>query len=90
MPKYSVFLHKKALKQIEELQQEETKKKIKETIEHLAEYPLSLRQMDVQKLEGLERAFRIRVGGFRIFFNVDKKGRSVYITEISKRESAYE
>jgi mRNA-degrading endonuclease RelE of RelBE toxin-antitoxin system len=46
--------------------------------------------MDVQKLEGMQRTFRIRVGGFRIFFHADKKSRSIYITNIEKRESAYE
>lgn len=66
------------------------KEKIKQTIESLTDYPLSLRQMDVQKLEGLERAFRIRVGGFRVFFFVDKKSETVYVTSIEKRESAYE
>lgn len=90
MPKYSVFLHKKALKQLEELQQDETKSEIKNAIESLIDYPLSLRQMDVQKLEGFERAFRIRVGRFRVFFSVDKASRSVYVTKIEKRESAYE
>ncbi|MHB1867922.1 MAG: type II toxin-antitoxin system RelE family toxin [Nitrososphaerales archaeon] len=90
MPKYSVFLHKKALKQLEELQQDETKSEIKKSIESLIDYPLSLRQMDVQKLEGFERAFRIRVGRFRVFFSVDKASRSVYVTKIEKRESAYE
>jgi len=87
---YSLFLHKKALKFLEELQQEETKKKIKQSVERLSGYPLSLREMNVQKLEGLEKTFRIRVGGFRIFFHVDKKSRTIYVTNIEKRESAYE
>ena len=90
MPEYKVFLHKKALKYLAELQQDEIKKKIKQTVENLANYPLSLREMDAQKLEGFERAFRIRVGRYRVFFSVDKKSKVVYVTQIEKRESAYE
>jgi hypothetical protein len=39
---YSVYLHKKALKFLEELQQDETKNNIKQSIEKLVDYPLSL------------------------------------------------
>jgi mRNA interferase RelE/StbE len=90
VPKYSVFLHRKALKSLQTLQPEEIKAKIKETIESLTEYPLSLRQLDVQKLEGFERAFRIRVGSYRIIFHVDKQEGTVFVTQIEKRESVYE
>lgn len=89
MPKYSVFLHKKALKSLQSLQ-EEVKTRIKHAIESLTEYPLSLRELDVQKMEGLERTFRLRVGGYRVIFSVVKNERAVFVTKIEKRESAYE
>ena len=90
MPEYSVFLHRKALKALEELQQQEVKEKIKETIQSLTRYPLSLRDIDVEKLQGLERAFRIRVGRYRVIFQVDKQERTIFVTHIEKRESVYE
>jgi mRNA interferase RelE/StbE len=75
---------------LQSLQQEEVKTRIKQVIESLTEYPLCLRELDVQKMEGLERTFRLRVGGYRVIFSVVKNERAVFVTKIEKRESAYE
>lgn len=90
MSRYSVFLHRRALKSLEIMQELETKSKIKRTIESLAEYLLTLRQLDVKKLEGFDRAFRVRVGSYRIIFHVNKQERTIFVTNIEKRESVYE
>ena len=44
----------------------------------------------MEKLEGLKRAYRIRVGEYRIIFLVDKEDKTIYITHIGRRESIYE
>lgn len=72
------------------MQELETKSKIKRTIESLAEYPLTLGQLDVKKLGGFDRAFRVRVGSYRIIFHVNKQERTIFVTNIEKRESVYE
>lgn len=90
MPRYNVFAHKRVLKFLKDLAEEETKSKIKETIRKLADYPLTLREMDVEKLEGVERTFRVRIGRYRLIFHVDKRERVIYVTHLGTRESIYQ
>ncbi|MBC7091085.1 MAG: type II toxin-antitoxin system RelE/ParE family toxin [Nitrososphaeria archaeon] len=56
----------------------------------LEDYPIALRKLDIEKLEGLDKAYRIRIGEYRVIFVVDKKQRIIFITHIGKRESIYE
>jgi mRNA-degrading endonuclease RelE of RelBE toxin-antitoxin system len=72
------------------LGEEALKERIKEIIKKLVDYPLSLRELDVEKLEGAERTFRVRIGRYRLIFHVDKKERTIFVTHLGKRESIYE
>jgi len=38
------------------------KARLKEAIAELQSYPIALRRLDVERLEGLKRAYRVRVG----------------------------
>ena len=89
MPEFKVIVHRGVYKFLRGLKDKEIKERIKEAILSLEKYPLSLRTMDVEKLEGLERTFRIRVGEYRIIFHVDKKNDLVYVTHLGKRKSIY-
>ncbi len=77
------------LNYIKDVKIENEKTRIKEVIESLADYPFSLRNMDVEKMKGREKTFRIRVGDHKILFSVDKRDRVVYVTEINKRKNVY-
>ena len=55
------------------------KKSIKEAIEKLP-------SGDVKKLKGYTNAFRLRIGGYRILYDVNDK---IEITDILPRGSAY-
>ncbi len=90
MPKYAVFMHNRVLKAIKELSDQNARDRVKEAIEKLGDYPLSLKELDVQKLEGIERTFRVRIGQYRLISHVDKKERVVFVTHFGKRESIYE
>ena len=90
MPRYTVIAHPRVMKFLEKLREEAVKKRIKETLSKLSDYPLSLRELDVEKLQGAERTFRARVGRYRLIFYVDKKERTVFVTHLGKRESIYE
>lgn len=90
MPRYRVFAHNRVLKSLRDLTDEALKARVREDIHKLADYPLPLREMDVEKLEGLERTFRARIGGYRIIFYVDKRERTIYVTHLGRRESIYE
>jgi mRNA interferase RelE/StbE len=90
VPSYTVIAHRRVLKFLKDLKDEQLKGRIKDVVEKLGDYPLSLRELDVDKLEGIERTFRVRIGNFRLVFNVDKKERITFITHLGKRESVYE
>ena len=59
-------------------------------ISKLEDYPLSLREMDVEKIRGLERTFRVRTGKYRIIFYAENTEKTIYITHIEARKKAYE
>jgi len=90
VPRYTVVAHKRVMKFLAELGEEALKDRIKETTRKLADYPLSLRELDVEKLEGAERTFRVRIGRYRLVFHVDKTERTIFVTHLGKRESIYE
>ena len=46
--------------------------------------------MDSEKLKGLERTFRVRVGKYRIIFFVDNAEKTIYVTHAEERKKAYE
>jgi len=51
--------------------------------------PLVLREMNVEKIRGLERVFRIRISEYRVIFFVDKKERTIYVTHAGIRKRIY-
>jgi mRNA interferase RelE/StbE len=90
VPKYTLFAHRRVIKFLAELGDEAIKERIKEAVQKLSDYPLSLRELDVEKLEGAERTFRLRIGRYRLIFHVDKKERIIFVTHLGKRESIYQ
>ncbi|HIE18410.1 TPA: hypothetical protein EYP75_01655 [Candidatus Bathyarchaeota archaeon] len=45
--------------------------------------------MNVEKIRGLERTFRIRIGEYRVIFFVDKTERTIYVTHARIRKRIY-
>jgi len=86
---YNVFIHRKAKKFLESLTEKKLREKIKETIFSLSRYPYVLRELDVEKLVGMEGTYRVRIGDIRIIFVVDKNERTIYVTHIGYRGSIY-
>ena len=50
---------------------------------------MSLRQMDVASIRGVDKTFRIRVGRYRIIFAVDKEENTIYVTHLDTRKRVY-
>ena len=71
------------------LRDDRQKHVIIEAMEKLESYPMSLREMDVVTIRGLEKTFRIRVGRFRIIFSVIKKEKAIYVTHLDTRKRIY-
>jgi mRNA interferase RelE/StbE len=89
VPKYKVIAHRRVHRFISDLKDENLKSIIKETLTKLENYPIILREMDVEKIKGLDKTFRIRIGKYRIIFSVDKAERTIYITHAETRKKAY-
>jgi len=90
VPEYRVIAHRRVHKFISKVKDEKLKTAVKTAITNLQNYPISLREMDVEKIKGLERTFRIRIGNHRIIFHVDKTEKTIYVAHIEARKRAYE
>jgi len=89
VPKFKVIAHRRVHKFLKELKDENLKNKIKDAITKLEDYPLVLREMDIEKIKGLKRVFRIRIGKYRVIFFVDKTERTIYVTHAKIRKRIY-
>jgi len=90
VPEYRVIAHRRVHKFISKLKDEKLKTAVKTAIIKLQNYPVSLREMDVEKIKGLERTFRIRIGDYRIIFHAEKTEKTIYVTHIEARKKVYE
>ena len=45
--------------------------------------------MDIEKIKGLKRVFRIRIGKYRVIFFVDKTERTIYVSHAKIRKRKY-
>ena len=88
--KYTVLAHRRVQKLLESQKDPALKLAVLDAMRKLQDYPLSLREMDTEKIKGLERAFRIRAGKFRIIFYVDVAERTVFVTHVEARKQAYQ
>jgi len=89
VPKYKVIAHQRVHKFISDLKDENVKNTIKDTLTKLENYPIILREMDVEKIKGLKKTFRIRIGKYRIIFHVDKTEKTIYVAHAEIRKKAY-
>ncbi|WP_022852761.1 type II toxin-antitoxin system RelE family toxin [Thermodesulfatator atlanticus] len=60
--------------------------KILRSVEALAYNPFPVQ---CRKLRGSERAYRIRVGNYRVIYKVDTKAKTVIIYHVRHRKEAY-
>ena len=89
MPNYRVIAHRRVLRFLKSINNENQKNAILKTIENLDRYPISLREMDVAAVRGVEKSFRIRIGRYRIIFTVEKDENTIYVTHLDTRKKIY-
>jgi mRNA interferase RelE/StbE len=87
--KYKIVVHKKAYRFLLQIKNESIRNNIKNAMAKLENYPFTLKEMDVTKIRGLERTFRVRIGNYRIIFYVEKTEKTIYVTHIETRGKAY-
>lgn len=84
-----IFLHDATQKFLDKLDKKSTEN-IKSRLKELSENPYSS-HLDIKKLKGLKNRqdlFRLRIGDFRVIYFMQEN--SIWITEISRREGAYD
>lgn len=68
---------------------EHIKKRIVEALDALQESFAPVKQFDVKRLKGIEGVFRIRIGDWRIIYEVRRKEVLIIIYQIAPRGNAY-
>ena len=69
VPKYNVIAHRRAHKFMSELKNENLKNIMKNTLTKLENYPITLRELHIEKIKSLDRTFRIRGDGAAFWKN---------------------
>ena len=81
---YHVRFYPQVEKELRSLSQE-AQKRVVVALEGLAENPL---KQGVVKLKG-EEAYRVRVGSYRIIYEIDTEARVISILRVAHRKDAY-
>jgi mRNA interferase RelE/StbE len=87
LQRYRVFLERRAFKQLEKIKGE-TRGRIVEALHILQDEGFSKR-LDIIKLRGSKNHYRIRVGKYRILFEL-ASNKTIIIYAILPREAAYQ
>ncbi|MFB2968749.1 type II toxin-antitoxin system RelE/ParE family toxin [Aerosakkonema sp. BLCC-F183] len=82
---YTVLIPKPVQKQLDDLP-EDVRSRIAEKILSLAEEP---RPVGIKKLKGLENEYRVRVGEYRIRYEIDDETSTVVILHCKHRRDIY-
>ena len=89
MPNYKVIAHRRVHKFINKLKDPNLQNTVIDTLTKLENYPITLREMDIEKIKGLEKTFRLRIGKYRIIFHVNNAEKTIYVTHAETRKKIY-
>lgn len=85
---YELLYSKQAAKYIKK-QDQLTKKRLEEALLTLAENPYHRGVLDIQSLKGIDNAFRLRVGNFRIIYEVKEEKMIILVIAAGSRGDIY-
>lgn len=80
---YAIIWQPKALRQLEKLRDRAVRKAIHQAVDTLKGFPAC---RNVKALTNHIYPYRLRVGRFRVFFDVQQTLRIVFIEEVKKRD----
>lgn len=86
--KYSILIHPRVAKKIKELPKAH-KARFAELLDTLSQNPIPFKRFDVKKLKGQKDRYRIRLGDFRVIYEVDKGEKLILILKIERRGRIY-
>ncbi len=82
---YQVQWQRRAVKQASKLPKEE-RARIVEAVGHLADWPKCRETLDIKPLKGHTHEYRLRVGRYRVLFDVETSLRVVAVEQVRKRD----
>lgn len=85
---YRVVLTKKTVKDLERAPRY-IKNRVVEAIDALQESFAPVKRYDVKRLRGMEGIFRIRIGDWRIIYEVRRKEALIVVHRVAPRGKAY-
>jgi mRNA interferase RelE/StbE len=85
---YDIKYSKQAMKYIKK-QDKSTRKRIEKALVTLAEDPFQRETLDITSLQGIDRVFRLRVGDFRIVYEVFNDELIIYVISVGSRGDVY-
>jgi len=83
---YTIQTSRKVLKQLEKLPLH-VKRRFEEILKILKNYPVPIFKCDVKKMKGYENVYRVRIGDYRLIYQIKEK--KIYLLGISHRKKAY-
>ena len=84
---YKVKYHKQVLKFLQS-QPKKIKKMIIESFEVIKENPFN-NNVDIKPLKGFKNFYRLRIGKFRIIFEIEKEELIIYVISAGSRGDIY-
>ncbi len=69
---------------------EHIKRRFWDLVEELKKNPLPLDRFDIVKLKGYEHTYRVRLGGYRVIYEIQVKRGVIVVHSVLPRERAYE
>ena len=85
---YKIKYHKRVLKVLKG-QPRNIRVKIIETLELLKQNPFDQSKLDIKPLKGFDNMFRLRIGKFRVLFEIRKTELLIYVIAIGSRGEIY-
>jgi len=82
---FEVYVSKKAHKYLGELP-EKLRNRIRDALFYLKENPVPVKEFDVKKLADFGSGYRIRIGHFRIQYEVDWTKKEINVAKIEWRD----
>jgi len=85
---YRIRLHKRATKALRNLPKR-VRGAVKQRIDLLAEDPYRHPRLDVKKMQGFDAIYRLRIGQYRLFYEIIEDELVVLIIKVGARGDVY-
>ncbi|WP_084063744.1 type II toxin-antitoxin system RelE family toxin [Geoglobus acetivorans] len=78
-----MIVHPKVAKSVKELP-ESHRVKFSEFLDALKDNPVPFRKFDIKKLKGHQDRYRVRLGDFRLIYQIDREERVILVLKLER------